>query len=599
MLNSRGDPGSSTRREEIAREETAVEPDDDFVDDSTMQGCHLFLRPRETTRPRTLSRRRRCSVPHPPRHEVCRDAMPTPTDDADASHRRGHRRDVPNLGIHRLMFQQHESYRKATCLFLATLEHEPCHPARPHPTAVTGTSRSGPPDSDTISHTETSTEHFPAARQPSRPRHQEPAGPLLPQGDRQHALFPTGHRERHRDRDGHDRRGTHRHPVETDQRDRAPRQQVHGGITVALLASSALTGTGLRGTGPSGTSAHCGWAAWSHLFYAPSASHLTERTRSPPEWLDLEYLRNSVFLQKTSDASRLLYQFTHVQLGVPACCSPAPAGRRSEVGPTSSSTHLSLLSTETETARDYATPQATTPRRSITRARLHADGRARPLPLRVRHHCQTDRRAEGGSPAHQHSSAVEQGAGQDHHKLKSKVKKMADQIRAMQDKLSCTASASGGVHRTAVGPRQAIPSEDDDEPDHDTTGGRPLPPEPPRHSSFEPRQQRKRRFGEPQTARPSGAELGRLAIQAMQLHFEADSADRPHTADESSAGPVRALHQSELRHHRPYLHAGEHAGGSRRLHLRTPLMLSPDATRPTTTTVSFHFPFSFSFIESV
>ncbi|CAA7050072.1 unnamed protein product [Microthlaspi erraticum] len=37
-------------------------------------------------------------------------------------------------------------------------------------------------------------------------------------------------------------------------------------------------------------------------------------------------------------------------------------------------------------------------------------------------------------------------------------------------------------------------------------------------------------------------QLGRLAIQAMQLHFEADSADRPHTADESSAGPVRALH---------------------------------------------------------
>ncbi|CAA7047510.1 unnamed protein product [Microthlaspi erraticum] len=71
--------------------------------------------------------------------------------------------------------------------------------------------------------------------------------------------------------------------------------------------------------------------------------------------------------------------------------------------------------------------------------------------------------------------------------------------------MSCTASASGGVHRTAVGPRQAIPSEDDDEPDHDTTGGRPLPPEPPRHSSFEPRQQRKRRFGEPQAARPSGA----------------------------------------------------------------------------------------------
>ncbi|CAA7024192.1 unnamed protein product [Microthlaspi erraticum] len=154
---------------------------------------------------------------------------------------------------------------------------------------------------------------------------------------------------------------------------------------------------------------------------------------------------------------------------------------------------------------------------------------------------------------------------------------MADQIRALQDKMSCTASASGGVQRTAVGPRQAIPSEDDDEPDHDTTGGRPLPPEPPRHSSFEPRQQRKRRFGEPQ-----------------QRDHQAQSWQTCHSGD---AAPLRGRQRRQITHrrrelrrtstcltprascayHRPHLHAGEHAGGSRRLHLRTPLMLSPDA----------------------
>ncbi|CAA7033658.1 unnamed protein product [Microthlaspi erraticum] len=31
-----------------------------------------------------------------------------------------------NLGIGRVMYQQHESYRKATCLFLATLTDDPC-----------------------------------------------------------------------------------------------------------------------------------------------------------------------------------------------------------------------------------------------------------------------------------------------------------------------------------------------------------------------------------------------------------------------------------------------------------------------------------------
>ncbi|CAA7049357.1 unnamed protein product [Microthlaspi erraticum] len=104
----------------------------------------------------------------------------------------------------------------------------------------------------------------------------------------------------------------------------------------------------------------------------------------------------------------------------------------------------------------------------------------------------------------------------------------------MQDKLSCVASASGGVHRTAVGPRQADPSEDDDEPHHDTTGGRPLPPDPPRHSSFEPRQQRKRRFREPQTARPSGA-----GADADLPFRRCSSTSRP-TAPTDHTPPTRA-----------------------------------------------------------
>ncbi|CAA7054045.1 unnamed protein product [Microthlaspi erraticum] len=81
---------------------------------------------------------------------------------------------------------------------------------------------------------------------------------------------------------------------------------------------------------------------------------------------------------------------------------------------------------------------------------------------------------------------------------------MADQIRAMQDKLSCVASASGGVQRTAVVPRPVDLSED--EPHHDTIGGRPPPPDQPRHSSFEPRQHRKKRHRDHHTARSSDAQ---------------------------------------------------------------------------------------------
>ncbi|CAA7019736.1 unnamed protein product [Microthlaspi erraticum] len=427
------------------------------------------------------------------------------------------------------MFQQHEAYRKATCLFLATLEHEPCIAGKTTPTAVTGTSHSGPLDGDTISHTERSTELFSAARQPSRPRRrprrdvrtlgddrvwgvlllkcevrsdQEPAGPLLPQGDRQHALFPTGHRERHRDRDGHDRRGTHRHPVETDQRDPAPRQQVprrHHGRPCSQLRSYRDWASRNRTIRHKCTLRMGGLVT--PLLRAVGFTPDREDEVAPPERLDLEYLRNSVFLQKTSDASRLLYQFTHVQLGASRMLLPSPSwttirgGSNVEFNPPQSALYTGDRRPLETTPHLSHTSLTTTQTDELEH--LHFAGYAT-----------TARQTAGLKAAHQHIGILQRwNKAQDKitSKLKSKVKKMADQIRAMQDKLSCVASASGGVHRTAVGPRQAIPSEDDDEPHHDTTGGRPLPPEPPRHSSFEPRQQRKRRFGEPQTARPSGA----------------------------------------------------------------------------------------------
>ncbi|CAA7047511.1 unnamed protein product [Microthlaspi erraticum] len=138
---------------------------------------------------------------------------------------------------------------------------------------------------------------------------------------------------------------------------------------------------------------------------------------APPEWLDLEYLRNSVFLQKTSDASRLLYQFTHVQLGVSRMLLPSPSWTTIRGG-----TNVEFNPPQSALYTEIARPPETTPhlRRPHTAAiqsheldtmqtdeldHFHFAGTP-PLPDRPP--------AEGGSPAHQHSSAVEQGAGQDH-----------------------------------------------------------------------------------------------------------------------------------------------------------------------------------------
>ncbi|CAA7054147.1 unnamed protein product [Microthlaspi erraticum] len=168
---NRGDVGSSHRREEIARgKRPVVEPNDDFVEDSTMQDAPFpetlgddetedTVTEIEMQRLRTLLEMKFAGTRYPDR-----GTMQTLRFDEDIDEM------FHNLGIGRVMFQQHEAYRKATCLFLPHSHTSPASTARPHLTAVTTTSPSGPLDRDTISHTGRSTELFSAARQPSRPR---------------------------------------------------------------------------------------------------------------------------------------------------------------------------------------------------------------------------------------------------------------------------------------------------------------------------------------------------------------------------------------------------------------------------------------------
>ncbi|CAA7041388.1 unnamed protein product [Microthlaspi erraticum] len=148
----------------------------------------------------------------------------------------------------------------------------------------------------------------------------------------------------------------------------------------------------------------------------------------------------------------------------------------------------------------------------------------------------TARQSAGLKAAHEDISLLQRcNKTQDKiaNKLKKNVRKMADQIRVMHDKLICVASASGGVQRTAVGARPADRSED--EPDHDTTVGRPPPPDQPRHSSFEPRQQRKTRHREHHTARPSHAR----ADADLPLR-RCSSVSRPTAPTDRHTPPTRA-----------------------------------------------------------
>ncbi|CAA7019106.1 unnamed protein product [Microthlaspi erraticum] len=215
---------------------------------------------------------------------------------------------------------------------------------------------------------------------------------------------------------------------------------------------------------------------------------------APPEELDLEYLKNSVFLKKTPDDGPLLYQFFHLQFGASRMLLPNPSwttirgGSNVEFNPPQSA----LYTPSRSTTRNYATLPATTQRydRSLADETMPVDEFDH---FHFPEYTTTARQSTGLKAAHKRISLLQRwNRTQDKitNKLKNKIKKMADQIKAMQDKLSCVASASRGVQRIAVGPRPVDLSED--EVHHDTTGGRPPPPDPPCHSSFEQRQQRKR-----------------------------------------------------------------------------------------------------------
>ncbi|CAA7054464.1 unnamed protein product [Microthlaspi erraticum] len=258
----------------------------------------------------------------------------------------------------------------------------------------------------------------------------------------------------------------------------------HGGITLALvsqLRSYQDWASRNRGIRHKCTLRMCGLVT--PLLRVVGFIPDWEEEVAPPEGLEIEYLRNSVFLQKTSDDIQLLYQFVHVQLGASRMLLPSPSwttirgGSNVEFNPPQSA----LYTGDRPSVRDYATPPATTHRGDWSHAELDTTQTDELDHLHFVGYTTTARQSAGLKAAHQHISILQRwNKAQD--KITSKLKSK----------------------RTAVGPRQADLSEDD-EPHHDTTGGRPLPPDPPRHSSFEPRQQRKRRHGERQTARPSGA----------------------------------------------------------------------------------------------
>ncbi|CAA7051690.1 unnamed protein product [Microthlaspi erraticum] len=557
-FRNRGD--YSRRREDIARGKRPVVSDDDFVEELTMHDAPFPETLRDDEPDDTLTEieilrlRSLLDMRFGGTRYADRDTMQTLrfAEDVDEM--------FTNVGIGRLMYQQHKSYRKATCLLLAAFTDHPCDAGKYTPDGSDGY----------ISFWATGRRHYLSYRARRS---------ATSQGDRQHALLAPGHRERHRDEMAMIDVALTGIPVETDQRDPAQRQQItRRHHARACEPAPLLPGLGVEEQRHPAqvhiTDGRLGHTSPTRVGFTligrRRSHHPRGSTRVPEEQrLPAEDVRRQT-------APLPVFTFSSA---LPACCFPAPAGPRSEEGPTSSSTHLSPLFTR--------------------RSTVH--GRARPSPLRgLHHHCQTERRTEGGSPAHQHSSAVEQGADKITSKLKSKVKKMADQIRAMQDKLSCVASASGGVQRTAVGPRQADLSEDDDEPHHDTTGGRPLPPDPPRHSSFEPRQQRKRRHGERQTARPSGTRADAdLPFRRCSLSPDRRLRRIITLRRRGSTGPVRAYSTERAAPTTipPYTQESMQEDLDDSFTDAADALLT--STRPITTTVSFHFPFSFSFIESV
>ncbi|CAA7041345.1 unnamed protein product [Microthlaspi erraticum] len=134
-----------------------------------------------------------------------------------------------------------------------------------------------------------------------------------------------------------------------------------------------------------------------------------EEEVAPPEGLGLEYLRNSVFLQKTSDERQLLYQFVHLQLGASRMMLPSPSwttirgGSNVEFNPPQSA----LYTGDRPSARDYATAPATTHRGDRSHAELDTTQTDELDHFHFAGYTTTARQSAGLKAAHQHISILQ------------------------------------------------------------------------------------------------------------------------------------------------------------------------------------------------
>ncbi|CAA7054465.1 unnamed protein product [Microthlaspi erraticum] len=138
MRSGRNRGDYSRRREDIARGKRPVVSDDDFVEELTMQDAPFPETLRDDEPDDTLTGIEMLRL-----HSLLdmrfggtryadRDTMQTLriTEDVDEM--------FTNVGINRLMYQQHESYRKATCLLLAAFTDDPCDAGKSTPDGSDG-----------------------------------------------------------------------------------------------------------------------------------------------------------------------------------------------------------------------------------------------------------------------------------------------------------------------------------------------------------------------------------------------------------------------------------------------------------------------------
>ncbi|CAA7018810.1 unnamed protein product [Microthlaspi erraticum] len=268
-----------------------------------------------------------------------------------------------NLGIHQVMFQQYESYRKATCLFLATLEHEPCQLGKTTPHGSDGY----------ITFWATGRRHYLSYRDIDRALFLPPGNRLGLDVDRDEMTALWG-RSRLGSTSPQARSTLRSPPIRYFHKAIANTlfsRQATGNVTETEMAmiDVALTGIPLRlinGTELRGRRSHGGitvtlasqlrsyrdWASRNRtirhkctlrmaglvtpLLHAVGFTPDREDEVAPAERLDLEYLRNSVFLQKTPGWTTIR-EGTNVEFNPP---------------------QSALYTGDRTTARDYATPQA-------------------------------------------------------------------------------------------------------------------------------------------------------------------------------------------------------------------------------------------------